>query len=169
VNPLDSVIDWYRVIKDSQAVLLHLTKLHPNAVPSDSLFAGRTLEDAKALLQKASDEVDDLTIVSLVSVFEQTILDYLTDVTKTLQLNQPGPFPLQVLSYGLERSERWYFPDVLDFFKVIVATEIVGQVKQIYQYRNFVAHGKKGAKPVSSDPLTAYKKLSIFLKEANLL
>jgi hypothetical protein len=168
VNPLDDVLRWYRLIKDSQAVALHLIRLHPESVPKDSLFTGQTLEEARNLLQQATAEVDDLTIVSLVAVFEQRILDHLTDIVKTLQSQQQGVLPLEVLKYGLDKAERWYFPDVLDFFKVPVATEVIGQAKQIYQYRNYVAHGKKGIKPVALDPLTAYKRLSIFLEQAGL-
>lgn len=169
MNPLDDVLEWYQFIKDSQDVSLRLIKLHSESVPKDSRFAGKTLAEARTLLEQASAEVDDLVIISLAAVFEQKILDHLIDVANMMRISQQGVFPLEVLKYGLDKLERWYFPDVLDFFKTLVHVDIIGQAKQIYQYRNYVAHGKKGIKPASTDLIKAYERLTKFLEQAGLL
>lgn len=58
------------------------------------------------------------------------------------------------------------FMEVLDAFKIKVHADLVGQVKQICDYRSWVVHGRRGAKPFSITPAEAYKRLSRFLEEA---
>lgn len=65
--------------------------------------------------------------------------------------------------------ERGRFTDILDLFKGTIDSQLVGNVKKAYQYRNWVAHGKKGAKKESMDPLTVYDMLRAFLENMWLI
>lgn len=69
-----------------------------------------------------------------------------------------------VLKYALKNSDRWHFKDILDIFKSILSNELVGSVKQVYDYRNWVAHGKKETTSITKiDPEVAYDRLNEFL------
>ncbi|GAB3049565.1 hypothetical protein [Virgibacillus ainsalahensis] len=57
---------------------------------------------------------------------------------------------------------------VMEWYTISVDThksmKLAGIVKQIYQYRNWVAHGKRPEKtPAKTDPVSAYRHLSEFL------
>lgn len=61
------------------------------------------------------------------------------------------------------QSERWRFLDILDLFKGIMDSQIIGNAKKAYKYRNWVAHGKKTPKSESLDPIIAFNVLNEFI------
>jgi len=69
-----------------------------------------------------------------------------------------------VASKAFEGIERWRPDDVLDLYKIAVDPRVVGNVKEVKSYRNWVAHGKKSSRPGRDiDPRTAYDRLTDFL------
>lgn len=54
---------------------------------------------------------------------------------------------------------------MLDVFKGVVDSDTVGLVKQIKEIRDWVAHGRKGARPHNLDPKVARERLVRFLDE----
>jgi hypothetical protein len=68
----------------------------------------------------------------------------------------------------VDSIERWTVTDIIDILKDVVPDELRGRAKQIYEYRNWVAHGRnKNHLPSSrTDPKTAYAVLSDFIDMA---
>lgn len=164
MNKLQEIIKWYKVTIESQRLTLKILSSSPEIVPLDSSLAAYKLSEAKEILLKAENELSDLTVLSLVSVFEQSVLDYLKDVGKETVEKEEEMLCKSVLKYALKNSDRWHFRDVLDIFKSIISVELVGNVKQVYDYRNWVAHGKKETTSITNiDPEVAYDRLSEFL------
>lgn len=69
---------------------------------------------------------------------------------------------------AVENIERWTVTDIIDILKDVVSDELRGRAKQIYEYRNWVAHGRNKDQLPSSrtDPKTAYAVLSDFIVNA---
>jgi hypothetical protein len=82
MNKLEEIMEWYKLTIESQRVTLKILNSSPELVPLDSSLAEYKLSEAKKILLKAENELNDLTVLSLVAVFEQLVLDYLKDLGK---------------------------------------------------------------------------------------
>ncbi len=60
------------------------------------------------------------------------------------------------------------FEDILDLFDPPVPKPVIGNVKQAYQYRNWVAHGKRAIRSLVLTPQDVYDRLTIFLNESRI-
>lgn len=164
MNKLEEIMEWYKLTIESQRVTLKILNSSPELVPLDSSLAEYKLSEAKKILLKAENELNDLTVLSLVAVFEQLLLDYLKDLGKETIKKEEEILSKSVLKYALKNSDRWHFKDILDIFKSILSNELVGSVKQVYDYRNWVAHGKKETTSITKiDPEVAYDRLNEFI------
>jgi wobble nucleotide-excising tRNase len=65
---------------------------------------------------------------------------------------------IKIVELTSDSIERWAVKDIVDIFEEIVNGAIRSQVKQIYDYRNWVAHGKNINKvpPIRIDPKTVF-------------
>lgn len=170
---LDDVIQWYRVTQDSHRVVSSLMESNPESFPPDVVFATKSPQDALPIIQTALKELDDLVILSLVSIFEKTVLYYLVTATQNASRVLLNPFERAAVKYAVRSPDRWHFQEVLDLFKSIVDNpQVVSDVKQVVHYRNWVAHGKKEEEKhcqIILDPITAHIRLTEFLKRAELV
>jgi hypothetical protein len=66
---------------------------------------------------------------------------------------------LQAIHDLINQVEEGRFFKVLGPFKTL-DHDLVEKVNQVRQYRNWVAHGRRGKKPPSVDPKMAYERLS---------
>jgi len=64
---------------------------------------------------------------------------------------------------AVQEIEHGSFYRVLETFKGNGA-ELVEEVNQVRRYRNWVAHGRRTAKPHAVDPETAFNRLKAFLE-----
>jgi len=81
-------------------------------------------------------------------------------------------FDSRAFSFIRDAAEKKRFTDLLDLYKSKVDSDLIGEVKTIYKYRNWVAHGKRYIKPAEVsglDPYLAFEVLTEFLKEADLI
>ena len=164
-------MNWYNLSIESQRTIARFLERSPEDFPLDSSLATMPLNEVKETLLLAEEELKDLTVLSLVSIFEQFLIEYLSELTDELSQKIDEPLSKETIEYACRNVERWYFKDILDLFKPIVGSQVVGDVKQIYNFRNWVAHGKnhkKKKKVTSVDPETAYERLSEFLNRLKL-
>lgn len=145
-------------------MVAHILNNFPDAVPDSSPFA--TLSNAEAMqrLERSGAEIDDLTVLALVSFFEQLLLAYLRELAEQITAEQTGPVPRVLTEHAFKNAERWRFKEILKLFGLIVDASLLEKVEKLYEYRNWVAHGKHKRKPVTTDPLDAYEALSLFLE-----
>ncbi|MBP1971725.1 hypothetical protein J2Z83_003880 [Virgibacillus natechei] len=117
-------------------------------------------------MDTATIELNDLTIVSFVSIFEQTLILYLKEIVESQMTPEiEDEVILKLRDYTIKQAEYGRFTDIIDLFSRSNNKELAGMVKQIYTYRNWVAHGKPPEKnPSKIDPISAYNRLSEFLK-----
>jgi hypothetical protein len=102
-------------------------------------------------------------VLVLFSVFESLVRDLLArEIEREIQEKSVNHSVLLDAAHDLiEQIEEGSFFTVLHPFKALDAG-LVESVNQVRRYRNWVAHGKRGKKPPSVDPRTAYERLSKF-------
>jgi len=134
----------YEVSLDTQRTMKNLINSKPEVVPLKSLLVSKELGEANELLDTATVELNDLTIVSLVSIFEQTLILHLKEMMKNqMTLDIEDEFIFKLRDYTIKQVEYGRFTDVIDLFTRSNEKELAGMVKQIYTYRNWVAHDQK--------------------------
>jgi hypothetical protein len=68
-----------------------------------------------------------------------------------------------------ESIERWTMTDLLSTLRNIVDDNILSQVKQVYEYRNWVAHGKNQHKvpAIKASPRFTFNLITRFVTQAS--
>lgn len=163
MSQLDETVAWYRTVKANQLLVSKVLKDHTKVVPETSPFFGLSESEATRMLEESAAEVEDLTVVALVSFFEQLVIDSLRELTERTETDQTSPMMGALAGFAFRDVERWRFDDILKLFEAPLQDGLLDQVRNIYRYRNWVAHGKRKQKPVVTDPVTAYEALSQFL------
>lgn len=164
-DELDTVIEWYTISIDTHKSMKYLVNKNPDAVPLKSAITSKGLNEANQLLDIAMAELNDQTIISLVSVFEQKLIGYLREtIDKQMKQEIENEVIVKLKEYTMKRAEHGHFNDLIDLFSRSHDKDLAGKVKQIYRYRNWVAHGKRPEKvPAKTDPVSAHYYLSEFL------
>ncbi|TXL67458.1 hypothetical protein FHP05_00065 [Cerasibacillus terrae] len=157
-------MEWYEINLDSQKVLKKIIKKNPEIIPLQSVLVAKELKETTKLLETSIVELNDLTVVSLVSIFEQTLIGHLKNLIYS-QFEPKNELNKRISDYTIEHAERGRFTEIIELFKPQVDSELIGMVKQVYTYRNWVAHGKLGDAPAKIDPISAYERLSDFLNK----
>lgn len=168
MNPLDQIIEWYETTLDSLSTTAYFLDKSPSSFPLKSAFATKPIQEAKETISLARDELHDLTVVALMASCEQLVVDYLTSNIQSGAAGSTGTFEQNITEKLIHSAERWRFDDILDLFKPPVDSHIIGQVKQVYEYRSWVAHGKRGKSPAKLTPRKAYERLVKFLTSAKI-
>jgi hypothetical protein len=126
----------------------------------NELTSAKILEGAQTVL----DDLDDLCVLLLFSVFEATIRErVLAEVEAELPPLRHVTI-LRALDDMKEGIEHGSFFRVLDPYKAIDAN-LIEEVNQVRRYRNWVAHGRRTEQPPTVDTRTAYERLNRFLAQ----
>lgn len=170
-NPLDPVMSWYRTALDSIRVTQRtLSQGIAGAVTDKHVFFGQPLADCTSLLDSAKEELERLVVLALTAIFERTLRDYLIQYPQTA-LPPGDPHRDAVREEMIKDIEFWNISArVVEVFPA-VDTNLRGQIKQIIDYRNWVAHGHTLAKPAPSNivPGKAHQQLTDFLVQAGVI
>jgi hypothetical protein len=170
-NPLDPILAWYATVNDCVRVTRRVIELGvAGAITDQHVFFTQGDQQKQAGLDRAQLELDRLVVLGLVAVFERTLRDHLAALPV---IGAPTGVPLheQVRENIVKDMERWSLsPGVLELFAAVDPT-LRGQVKQIVQYRNWVAHGHtlNQPPPVSTNPAKAHRRLTDFLIQAGVI
>lgn len=136
MNPLNDIMDRYRMAKVNHKMVVRLLEKDPSLFPPDSPYLSKPLSSVKKELEKTLNEIEDLTVISLFFLFEKIILDHLVNKANNIKTQYTDALSNKIINYGLKEPDRWKLQDVLDLYKINVASDLVGHVKQILQYRN---------------------------------
>lgn len=175
LNPLIEPLKYYEFARDSLRAISQIIVGQSTEYTGEFDKIGMTIDDAN----KSIIELESITIANIYFVFEATVKDgfnsYLRDELD-IPIDNPsadtGSFEYQAIYYVRDAVYRKRFLDLLDLYKYRVQSEIVGKVKIVYKYRNWVAHGKIQDKPVDTiniDPYLAFEILTEFLKKAEII
>ena len=160
-NILEPIWESYRTTIDCLKVASRSIDKGELHLMNRTKFASSRIDAAKLMIEASRSNADDFVIVSLWAAFERKLLEYVQVEGKKLLQKTPNNFNLQVHQKIESEMEYWKSDDVLDLFKSVVNSELIGNAKPVKKYRDWVAHKnpKKGPPP-NVPPQTAYRILS---------
>ncbi len=170
-NPLDPVLAWYTTAKDSIRVTRRVVATGIiGPVTNKHVFHGKPTADNEAALDQAQEELDRLTVLGFVAIFERALRDHLAALP-IVAAASGVPLNDRVRDELLRDMEFWNISSrVIELFGTVDAN-LRGQAKQIIDYRNWVAHGQTQSQPppVVMTPATAYQRLTDFLTQSGIV
>lgn len=171
MNPLDAIMDWYATADDAIRVTRRVVHQEISGVISDRhVFYEQSIDDATSQLEASQRELEQLVVFAMVATFERILREYVFEVVRQ-QFNGVDDVGNRIAG-ELERDvEFWKFSDRLIDVLIVVSPDNRGMVKQLVQFRDWVAHGhvRHSDPPINADPQQAYKRLAAFLQAAGLV
>ena len=153
MKDLDGARDAYIASVQCLAIVSELlTRSRKGTTFHGTIFASQPLDDAKRLVANAQAEIEDLAIVSLVSIFERVLFAHPKSPLRSKAVRQGTP--------GLSNA--------LVHFKSRVVARVFEDAERLCEYRDWVAHGKRWIRPAGVDPVSAHACLKEFLVQAGL-
>ncbi len=169
MKTLDDGWQWYQQAKFQVRLVRRLASKYWNDLPweakleKDDRFKDLDQQELEEQTQFTLDQMDDLAVIVLFSLFESQIRTQMASEIRS-EVSQrfvEHAVLLQAVDDLIQQVEDGSFFKVLGAFKRLDAN-LVEAVNQVRRYRNWVAHGRRGAKPPTVDPSTAYQRLSEF-------
>ena len=112
------------------------------------------------------EPIDDLAVVVLFSVFESVVRDYLVECIEPQANELSDPILKEAAEDAIQGvKEGSFYRRVLDPLKKQgrVPADLVTQVDQVRDYRNWVAHGRRDNPTNNVSPTRAFELLNRFL------
>ena len=168
IASLDDAWSWYESARRLARTMARLGEKHWNNLPWDGnlgrdnhlqeLTSAEILSDAQTIF----DDLDDLCVLLLFSVFESAIRE---KVLAEVEAELP---PLRHVAIKRAFDEMKEDIEHGSFFKVLepykdLDADLIEEVNQVRRYRNWVAHGRRSEQPAVVNPSTAYDRLNRFL------
>ncbi len=160
LNPLLPLKQLYETAQDSFTITKRAIKTtEPKA--RQRLLQRTDLEtptssDAERVITDSEIAVNSLFVLALWAAFERFLRDYLQSKGQVLQQHlTPADLAEEMYSHFQTEVEFWRPEEILEFLKRSLLKNqphLAGEAKQIYHYRNWVAHGKHTQQSLS--PLT---------------
>jgi hypothetical protein len=170
IASLDDAWRWYQGARQLAETMARLGKKHWNKLPWDGdlgrdsqlieLTSAKIVDGSQTVL----DDLDDLCVLLLFSVFEATIRER---VLAEVEAELPPLHHVAIkraLDEMKEGIEHGSFFKVLEPYKDFDA-HLIKEVNQVRRYRNWVAHGRRTEQPAAVYPTTAYDRLNPFLEQ----
>jgi len=165
---VNSVFSVYEILKDSIKVTRRSINKDLNELHNQTVFFGEQRDNMLKKMSAVEIDLDDIMVLSLFASFERELRFSIKEIIdkNTIKIN---PTLIKLTTKTTDSIERWTVIDMVDALSDVVSEEMRGKVKQIYEYRNWVAHGKNTYKLPSTktDPKTVQITLSDFILQAS--
>ncbi|MBX3398493.1 MAG: hypothetical protein KF873_07135 [Gemmataceae bacterium] len=176
MKTLQEAREWYHAVRTRLLDMKQLAKKHWDHLPwggdlgKEERFKNLEASDLMQSADLALSPIDDLAILVFFSVFEARVRDVLekqvsseVESLRHSSLKRAGQDLLDCIREGS-------FDLVMKPFKDR-CPDLVEQVNQVRQYRNWVAHGRpENRKPKETvDPEKAYQRLTAFLAKVEVV
>jgi hypothetical protein len=168
ITRLYEIIQSFRFSLDALEIadrVLDQTLLGSNlSLVSRTGFVSSTSEEAREFIQNARQSLDDSTVMAQWGIFEDFILNYVKDNLDEILEWEPVEFADRLHSLLLQKYSRWRIEEVIDLFELSWGKDLTTRVHETCKYRNWIAHGKKGAPPVLSDAQSTFERLRLAIQ-----
>lgn len=162
---LSRFVELYQVGANTQKYALQELETQP-ALSLRIGLVGQSEDEIRNHLRDAQEKMADFAVLSLWVLFERAIIEYLQKKSTHLGDHDPKDLCLTLSQSVSSDLERWRIDDVLDIFKSVLDSNLIGKIKQIKRYRDWVAHrNPRKAQPAKTTPEEAFRYLNAFLKE----
>jgi hypothetical protein len=167
IRSLDDAWKWYSAVRTLAYDMRRLAGKWDDPelqriVGRDNRLGDRTAADLADGTNAILEDLDDLSVLLLFSVFEATVRDRArADVDReTASIQHPAV--LRAVKDLKEAIENGSFGRVTESYKTI-EVDLTEQVNQVRKYRNWVAHGRRGRPENSVEPRSAIDRLRRYL------
>jgi hypothetical protein len=170
-NPLDPIWEAHIGARDGlRAVALSDTS-DPTLFPPGNAFGGLASAALDSKIEDIRTELDDLTVLSLAARFEHLVKGHFGEQGPDLRTAHPGLLGITLEAQFEAQVNRTPVDRLLQLFDPALPTREIRQFRQIWEYRNWVAHGRDPARPPARtvDPATSYNVLTGILSHMNLV
>jgi hypothetical protein len=167
--------DWYKAARRNLRRMQRLGEKHwddPSlegvSIWRDDQFKTLEASDIIAETTTGLKPIDDLAVLVLFSVFESLVRDHLVERIKPVAAGLMDPILKKAAEEAIQGVEEGsFYRRVLEPLKEQhrVSADLVTQIDQIRDYRNWVAHGRRERKTglTHVTPQMAYQRLQEFL------
>ncbi len=164
---INEVFSVYEVMKDSIKVTKRTINKDLYMLHNRTVFLGERKVSILQKITKVELELDDIMILSMFASFERELRSSIQAIIDS-NTNKINETLIKLVSLTTESIERWTIADMIDALADVVVPESRSKAKQIYEYRNWVAHGKDQSKlpSIRTDPKTVQVTLSDFMLQA---
>jgi hypothetical protein len=167
-NSINAVLKTYTVIDDSLKMIKRLAPqpIAP-AITQETFVIGKSAAEIKDTIEYERLEFNDVMVVSLFAAFERELRSAFENVANT-EWSARTPTTLRIRGLATDAIERWAVLDMVTALSDVVDGNLRGEVKEIYTYRNWVAHGKNSRRTPARQavPMQVYLTLSRFIQQA---
>jgi len=173
MNTLADAWEEYLSTRRNLGRMQRISKKYWQEIPWESAAIGRddefrTLEasDIEAESTASLEPIDDLAVVVLFSVFEAVVRSHIVGRIQPEATSLSDPILKHAADEAIRGVEEGsFFLRVLEPLKEQgrVSPDLVTQVNQVRDYRNWVAHGRRERPRNKIDPKAAYARLKEFL------
>lgn len=158
ISPLDFAWRGYVSAKDALLVTQRAADSRDHRLLlSTTVFAsGRR----RATIALGRQTLDDLAVVALWAEFERFLFEHLRRKARCSKI-RPPEFSKRVQTKLTREVEYWRIDDVLDLYKGAVDPNLIGQAKQVKDFRDWIAHkNPRKPSPPNIVPTAAYALLT---------
>ncbi|GAB7526653.1 hypothetical protein [Paraburkholderia sp. 2C] len=168
-NPLDPVYKAFLVASDCFGLGERIIEIQHEELICSTQFHGVSTDETYAALEGAEEQVADLAILALFATFERFVIEHLQTANQLLATGYPYRYSARLAQKFRSEVEYWKFDEVLNLFKGEVDADLIGQVKQIKQYRDWIAHQNPNkATPGRFTPERAFDVLRMTVEQIRL-
>jgi hypothetical protein len=165
---LDDAWTWYVTTRTQVKLFGRLGRKHWDELPWDGALGKddklKSLE-AEAIVTGSAfclDHLDDFAVLILFSMFESVVRAQVLSDVEDEKSRLRHALIIRIVADATDEIEHGSFYRVLQVLKGLDAN-VIEEVHQVRRYRNWVAHGRRTAKPDAVDPETAFRRLKEFL------
>ncbi|HVE09782.1 MAG TPA: hypothetical protein VNE00_21175 [Paraburkholderia sp.] len=160
-NPLDPVYKAYAVASDCFRVVTRAIRNPSKELIDRTHFDAIDPATVDTAVDIAAQQAADLAVLALFATFERFVIEHLQMANRLLAAGYPQQYSAKLAQKFENEVEYWKFGEVLNLFKGEVDPDLIGQVKQVKQYRDWIAHRNPKQPPAAvSNPEMAYDVLT---------
>lgn len=165
---LNDAWNWYLTTRNQLQMFGRMGRKHWDGLPWEGALGKdeklKELESGAIVARSefSLEHLDDFAVLVLFSVFESAVRDHVVSDIEGEKSQIKHALLIQIVDDAVEEIEHGSFYGLLEVFKAQSA-DVVEEVNQVRRYRNWVAHGRRTARPNAVDPETAFVRLKKFL------
>jgi hypothetical protein len=168
-NPLVPVYRAFSVASDCFRVAARTFRAQREELIGHTQFFRASPEEVTTALAAAESQAADLAILALFATFERFVIEHLQAANRLLAVGYPRQYSVKLAEKFESVVEYWRFVEILDLFRAEVDPALIGRVKQIKQYRDWIAHQNPNkSTSTRATPDTAFEVLSEMIEQIRL-
>ncbi|MDR1400021.1 MAG: hypothetical protein LBJ41_08885 [Treponema sp.] len=171
VDTVNQTFFTYELIQASLYVtkqIVESTDPAVRVVHKNTPFEGKSAAEFEPQMISTVAEFDDVMVLALFAAFERELKISVQNAL-SVNLNPQNSMVSRIAELTTDSIERWTMTDLLSTLRDIVDGNILGQIKQVYEYRNWVAHGKNQYKlpAIKASPRFTFNLITRFITLAS--